>query len=289
MPSPENSPETTPPQASRQASHSGVSMWPIAFTLIALMTIVVTGIVVYRLLILPIQIIENGMSYVGDGIVAVYKDGKKILKKTASPAVTQLFQSYVANNEQVQRLVVYRAEKLEFEEKTFTRGPSEAEIVFLAPVEYTYYVDMSRPWDIDFEAGILKVVVPPLECQRPNIMWEKGKEFINPGLLIPDEGRKVAELRKNFSTRAQTLSMGDAYLQAAKQQARLSLVTFLNNWISDSLGDEYEVLGVLIRFADEEEYSGIYPVPDSSLIQLIPQEKPEKRDRQDKLNTSEEP
>ena len=128
MSSPENSPQTVPTQASHQsspqASQPGVPMrmWPIAFTLVALTTIVVTGIIVYRLLILPIQIIENGMSYVGDGIVEVYKDGKKTLKKTASPAVTQLFQSYVANNEQVQQLVVYRAEKLEFEEKTFTRG-----------------------------------------------------------------------------------------------------------------------------------------------------------------------
>ena len=275
MSSAEKSPQATPPQTSHQESHSGVPLWLIAFTLIALTTIIVTGIIVYRLLILPIQIIENGMSYVGDGIVEVYKDGKKTLKKTASPAVTQLFQSYVANNEQVQQLAVYRAEKLEFEEKTFTRGPSEAEIVFLAPVEYTYYVDMSRPWEINFEAGILKVVVPALQCQRPNIMWDKGKEFINPGFLIPDEGRKVAELRKNFSARTQTLSMSEAYLHAAKRQARLSLVTFLNNWISDGLDDEYEVLGVMIRFADETEYSGIYPVPDSSIIKLIPQDKSE--------------
>ena len=276
MSSPNNSPQATPRQAPRhafrQTPYAGVPIWPIAFTLITLTTIIVTGMIVYRLVILPIQIIENGMSYVGDSIVEVYKDGKKTLKKTASPAVTQLFQSYVANNEQVQQLVVYRAEKLEFEEKTFARGPSEAEIVFLAPVEYTYYVDMSRPWDINFETGILKMVVPPLACQRPNIMWDKGKEFINPGLLIPDEGRKVAELRKKFSVQAQIRSMSDTYLQTAKQQARLSLVTFLNNWISDSLGDEYEVLGVMIRFADEKTYSRIYPVPDSSLIQLIPQE-----------------
>ena len=272
MPSSENSPEAIPIQTPRQAPHSRVQIWPIAFTLVALTTIIVTGVIMYRLLILPIQIIENGMSYVGDGIVEVYKDGKKTLKKTASPVVTQLFQSYVASNEQVQQLVVYRAEKLEFEEKIFTRGPSEAEIVFLAPVEYSYYVEMSRPWDINFETGILKVTVPPLQCHRPNVMWEKGKEFINPGLLIPDEDRKVAELRKNFSARAQTLSMSDAYLQAAKTQARLSLVTFLNNWISDSLGHEYEVLGIMIRFADEQEYSGIYPVPDSSIIKLIPQE-----------------
>ncbi len=271
MSSPQNSQETPP----TKPSHPSLPIWPIAFTLIAVTTIIVTGAVVYRLLLLPVEVIENGMSYIGDGIVEVYKDGKKTLKKTASPAVTHLFQSYVANNEQVQQLVVYRAEKLELEEKTFTRGPSEAEIVFLVPVEYTYYVDMSRPWDINFEAGILNVVVPALECHRPNIMWEKGREFINPGLLIPNEDRKVAELRKNFSARAQTLSMSEAYLQAAKRQARLSLVTFLNNWISDSLRDEHEVLGVMIRFADEKEYSGIYPFPDSSLIKLIPQKKSE--------------
>ncbi len=249
------------------------SLWPVAFAAVAVTLIIVMGILANRLISEPVRLIEDGIRYVGSGIVEVYRDGKKLVKKISAPEMSRRFESYLARGQQVQEMVVYRSERLEYDELNLARGVSTARVAFLAPVEYTYYVDMSKKWEMSFENGLLKAVAPPLQCQRPNIRWERRKEFIDSGYLIFDEEGYLQQLKDRFPVTADSLATSPSYYTDARKQARESIAHFLNNWISSELKDEYEVLGIAIRFEDEAEFSEIYPSQSNSYIGIIREKK----------------
>lgn len=249
------------------------SLWPLAFAIVAVTLIIMLGILAYRLISEPVRLIEDGIRYVGSGIVEVYQDGKKLVKKLSAPEISRRFESYLAHSQQVQEMVVYRTERLEYDELNLTRGISAARVAFLVPVEYSYYVDMSQKWAISFENGLLKAIAPSLQCQRPNIRWERRKDFIDSGYLIFDEEGYLQQLKDRFPAIADSLAISPAYYANARKQARESIAHFLDNWISSELKDEYEVVGIAIRFQDEVEFSDIYPSQSNSYIGFIRQKR----------------
>lgn len=245
------------------------SLWPVAFAAVAVTLIIVMGILAHRLITEPVRLVEDGIRYVGSGIVEVYQDGKKLVKKLSAPEMSRRFESYLSRGQQVQEMAVYRTERLEYDELNLSRGVSSARVAFLVPVEYTYYVDMSQKWSMSFENGLLKAVAPPLQCQRPNIRWERRKDFIDSGYLIFDEGGYLQQLKDRFPALADSLAISPSYYDDARKQARASIAHFLNTWISSELKDEFEVLGIAIRFEDEADFSEIYPAQANSYLNII--------------------
>lgn len=230
--------------------------WPLAAVVIGVALAVTAGIVTYKVLTRPLEMVERGGASIKDGVLEIAGKGGEIIRKILSdPKIEERYYSFATAGRKVQELNVYKMERLECESKRIKKLNSEAHLGFIVPVEYAYYVDMSRKWRMTLENGVLKVVVPDLQPQRPNPFWEKCEEFIESGLLITNQRQKLKDMKNEFPKKLE--DNAQRYCdQFIIQQARESVALFLNNWISESLKDHY-ISRISVKFESEKDFPKI--------------------------------
>ena len=228
-------------------------LWPAAAVLIGAIFSVTAGIVLYKVLSRPFEMVEKGGASFRDGVLEIMGTGGELFRRIVSdPKIEERYYSFASSGKPVQELNVYKMERLEFESRRIKRLNSVAHIGFVVPVEYTYYVDVSRKWRMSLENGILKVVVPDLKHQRPNPYWEKCDDFVEGGLLVTGEKEKLKAMKDEYPSKLDEYAA--KYCDApVVEQARASVAMFLNGWISKGLKEHY-ISGISIRFESEKDF-----------------------------------
>ncbi len=231
-------------------------IWPLAIVLVAAIFAASAGIVVYKIFSKPFDVAEQGGVSIKNGMLEIIGKGGEVVRKIVTdPKIEERYYSFPVEGKKVQEMVVYKMERLEYETKRIKRLNSEAHLGFIVPVEYAFYVDASKKWRMTLDNGVLKVVVPDIQHQRPNPYWDRSDEFVEGAYLITGEKDKLTELKNEYPKKLE--QNASKYCdQFVVEQARASVASFLNNWISEGLKDHY-IARISVKFESEKDFPKI--------------------------------
>lgn len=225
--------------------------WPVAFAVVAVVTILAaTGVALYVIRVthaLPGQVMEGGR--------AVLKDLQNIAQAFHSGTVTTSFISYATEMEGSSYLQFLTLKEVEvFERKdsaaTFWGLVQLPDVVVRAraPVEYTYYVDFDKKWDLRLEQQTIRVVAPPIEFNMPAIDASEIRFDVVAGSVLRDEAAAIEALR-NGLTQASKLRAREN-IPLIRELGRKQTAEFVEKWLAHSFSDATSYR-VVVFFSDE--------------------------------------
>ncbi len=117
-----------------------------------------------------------------------------------------------------------------------------------APVEYTYYLDLNKPWSLRLEKGVVWVTAPRIEWNSPAIDASAMRFLVREGSVFRDEGLAVDNLRAGLTEMARVKARQNVALvrEVGRRKTEEFVLTWLVRGFSD--GGSYRARVV---FADE--------------------------------------
>lgn len=117
-----------------------------------------------------------------------------------------------------------------------------------APVRYTAYVDLDRPWHLRLEGDTLTVDAPPIEFNRPAIDASQIEWTVEEGSLLRDEDAAFADLKAGLTsmTHHRTQELEDL----VRETARSRIEDFVRAWLLQSFA-ETEGVDIEVTLGDE--------------------------------------
>ena len=232
----------------------------ICVTVVFMTVILISGFIVYKVLVKPTEAITNGINTAYDdskkGANQVYNDIKKVAKKLTDPQIVDKYESYMSGRgAEIQQLSLYEVTRWEMQERTETYLNSIANILVAVPVTYKYFIEFGKKIPLKFENGLLTAKLPNIQCDVIdfNKSLQLQKQYIQGGLLVTNKAKILDELTKSLQNGLKNKGLSQKHLQEAKEGVRSSFAKFLGNWINDKLLQEYEVRGFKILFEGEDE------------------------------------
>jgi hypothetical protein len=207
-----------------------------------------TGFLVFRTLAgIPAATVDQGRELLGaaQDLVSAFREGT-VETRFVSYA-TRLSGSTFLQIATLERLEIYTRE----DRATIFWGAVELPEVVVtatAPVEYTAYVDLDEPWQLELHDGVLEVIAPPIRFNKPAIDASRIEFEIREGSLLRDEEAAIDELKRGL-TRA-TDRRTRELVPLIRDTARRQIEEFVRGWLLQSFPDA-ENVRIEVVFGDE--------------------------------------
>lgn len=217
----------------RRPSHAP---WALAAASVAIVTIVVGGgLYVFRSVrSLPGDVVEGSRKALGQlrEVAAAFRTG----------TVNTTFRSYATEVAGTTRLQFAELRQ----EELFARRDSEAvlwgalalpDVVVeaRAPVTYTYFLDLDKEWRFRLEGRDVRVVVPPVEWNRPAVDVSALRYEVREGSVFRDEqvalDRLRAEMTPLLDRRARQ------HVPLVREAGRRKVEAFVETWLVQRFAD----------------------------------------------------
>jgi hypothetical protein len=224
--------------------------WPLVAAVLGALAIVVAGLsfVAHRALSLPGQVAQEGRKALAElrSLAAAFREGR-ITTTFARESTT------LAGGSRLQFATLKQAE-------VFTRRDERSlfwgqlplpDVVVEArvPVEYTYFLDLEKPWAFTLEGRRLLVEAPAIEWNLPALDASALRYEVREGSLLRDEAAVEAALRASLTDAARMRARENVAL--VRDTARLRAAEFVRTFVAARFDDAGDVR-VEVRFADEK-------------------------------------
>jgi len=117
-----------------------------------------------------------------------------------------------------------------------------------APVEYTYYLDLNKPWSLRLEKGIVWVTAPRIEFNAPAIDASAIRFQVREGSVFRDENLALDSLRAGLTEMARTKARQNVAL--VREVGRRKTEEFVETWLVRGFSDGGTYRARVV-FADE--------------------------------------
>ena len=123
-----------------------------------------------------------------------------------------------------------------------------------APVEYTYYLDLERPWLFDLKGGTVRVTAPSLRFNQPAVDVSQIEFQVRQDSLLRDTEAAQENLRRGITPMVYQRARDNIPL--VREVARRQTEEFVRQWLVRQFtdGSEYPVD---VIFRDELEEGGV--------------------------------
>lgn len=117
------------------------------------------------------------------------------------------------------------------------------------PVEYTYFLDLEKPWTFTLEGKRLLVEAPAIEWNLPALDASALRYEVREGSLLRDEAEVASALRASLTDAVRLRARENVAL--VRDTARLRAVEFVRTFVAARFDDATDVR-VEVKFADEK-------------------------------------
>lgn len=114
------------------------------------------------------------------------------------------------------------------------------------PVSYTYVVDLSKDWSIDIQSGVMQVVVPNLEFNRPAPDVSAMKFNVQKTSVFRNENQVKSRLAKELTP--YLYERAQEQVSLVRETSRSQVVKLIEKWASLQ---STEPVQVKVLFQDE--------------------------------------
>jgi hypothetical protein len=225
------------------------SPWPLVAAIlgVAAMAAGVALYLVKRTADLPLDVAGRGRE--------VVKELRSIAEAFRQGTVTTSFTSYateVSGNSFFQFATLKQVESFERRDtSTVLWGQLALPDVVIearAPVEYTYYLDLNKPWSLRLENGIVWVTAPRIEWNTPAIDASALHFYVREGSIFRDQGLVQDRLQAGLSEMARAKARQNVPL--VREVGRKKTEEFVENWLVRGFSDGSSYRARVL-FADE--------------------------------------
>lgn len=224
-------------------------MRPLAAALVAIVAIL-TGASLYvfrSARALPQDLARSG--------VEVLREAGALARAFKQGTVTTTFVSYATQVAATKRLQVATVAETELferrDEMTILWGQFALPDVVIearAPIEYTYYVDLDKPWAFALDGPFVEVRVPPLEWNTPALDVSRLAFSVREGSILRDESAVAESLRLALTELSKRRAADRVAL--AREPARRSIASFVDSWLHERFDDGKDYRARVV-FGDE--------------------------------------
>jgi hypothetical protein len=225
------------------------SAWPLVVAVLGVAAIVsLSALYVFRSArALPGEVAERGRE--------ALREVRRIAEAFRLGTVTMSFRSYATQVAGSTRLQFATVKQVEVFERTDSAalmwGQLELPDVVVearAPVEYTYYVDLEKPWTLRLEGDEVLVTAPPIEFNAPSIDASALRYQVRAGSVLRDERAALERLRSGMTEMTRMRARQNVAL--VRETGRAKVAQFVENWLLQSF-DDAKGKRVRVTFADE--------------------------------------
>jgi hypothetical protein len=117
-----------------------------------------------------------------------------------------------------------------------------------APVEYTYYLDLNKPWSLRLENGVVWVTSPRIEWNTPAIDASAIRFQVREGSVFRDENLAMDHLRAGLTEMARVKARQNVAL--VREVGRRKTEEFVETWLVRGFSDGGSYRAKVV-FADE--------------------------------------
>ncbi len=227
----------------------GRSAWPLVVSVLGLAAILAGGVafVARRAISLPADVAREGRQALSDlrSLAAAFRTGTittTFARESTSLAGTSRLQ--FATLRQVE--VFSRRDR----QSLFWGRIALPDVVVeaRAPVEYTYYLDLEKPWTFRLEGETLRVLAPAIEWNAPALDASALRYEVREGSAFRDEAAVLAALRASLTEASLLRARENAAL--VRETGRTKATEFVATWLAARF-DDAKNLRVEVAFADE--------------------------------------
>lgn len=212
------------------------SLWPLAVAALGLAAILTAGalFVVRRVTSLPADLVEQGRGLVSDlkTVAAAFRSG----------TITTSFSSYateVSGTTYLQFATLRQVEVFERkDEATLLWGQLALPDVVVearAPVEYTYYLDLNKTWNLKLEGDTILVAAPAIEFNTPAVDPSALRFEVKEGSVFRDEAAPLEQLRRGLSDLAKLRAR--QHVALVRETGRRRTEQFVETWLARAFSD----------------------------------------------------
>jgi hypothetical protein len=118
-----------------------------------------------------------------------------------------------------------------------------------APVTYTYFVDLEKPWEFRrLNGAVLDVTAPAVEFNAPAVDPSAIQYVVRKGSLLRDEAAVMDRLRAGLTELSR--SRAREHVALVRDTGRVKIAEFVDRWLRERFADGggYHAR---VRFADE--------------------------------------
>jgi hypothetical protein len=117
-----------------------------------------------------------------------------------------------------------------------------------APIEYTYYVDLDKPWAFALDGPFVTVKAPSLEWNAPALDVSRLTFTVREGSILRDEEAVIESLRLALTELCRRRAAERVAL--AREPARRSIESFVDTWLHERFDDGKDYRARVV-FGDE--------------------------------------
>ncbi len=223
------------------------SRWPLAFTVLGLGVLGLAGYFFQSMRSLPGDFIEQARSLLGDA--------RSVAEGFRKGTVTTRFISYADEMSGSNYLQFATLKEIEiFERKdsaTVLWGQLALPDIVVraeAPVEYTYYLDLDKPWELVLEGHAVIVRAPAIRYNTPAIDVSHIRYEVAKRSFLRDEEEALENLRQGLSQLSKQRARENVTL--VRELGRKQTAEFIRTWLMASY-DDADAYRIDVIFADE--------------------------------------
>jgi len=240
-------PQTDSPRSAIRASWR----WPITLMVIAL-----------SLLLALLYVFKSCRELPGDTLARAGKlvdrageSARKVAAAFSRGTITTTFTSYATTLSGGQCLQFASLSQTE----VFTRK-DESSLAFgwvplpdlivqaSAPVTYTYYLDLNDRWDFRLEGGVIHVVAPLIQFNKPAVDASRIVYEIKKDSLLRNSTAALSNLKESITSLSYLKARSNIHL--VRETGRNQVQTFVQHWLAKSFSDG-KAFAVEVEFRDE--------------------------------------
>jgi hypothetical protein len=218
----------------------GKSPWPLVVSVLSLAAILTAGMafVARRALSLPADVAREGRQALFElrSLAAAFRSGTvttTFARESTTLAGTTRLQ--VATLRQAEVFTRRDESRLFWGQLPLPDVVVEAR----APVEYTYYLDLEKPWTFTLEGDRLLALAPAIEWNAPAIDVSALRYEVREGSLLRDEASVVAALRESLTEAARLRARENVAL--VRDTGRARTADFVRTWVARRFDDAKSV------------------------------------------------
>jgi hypothetical protein len=196
---------------------------------------------------LPAEIVEQGRG--------VLRDLKSVAEGFRTGTVTTSFASHateVSGSTFLQFATLRQVEVFQRKDSTTLLWGQfslpDVVVEARAPVEYTYYLDLNKPWNLRLEGDTILVSAPAIEFNTPALDASALRFEVREGSVFRDEAAVTEQLRRGLSSLAKLRARQHVVL--VRETGRRRTEQFVETWLGRTFSDGAKHRAK-VTFADE--------------------------------------
>jgi hypothetical protein len=196
---------------------------------------------------LPAEIVEQGRG--------VLRDLKSVAEGFRTGTVTTSFASHateVSGSTFLQFATLRQVEVFQRKDSTTLLWGQfslpDVVVEARAPVEYTYYLDLNKPWNLRLEGDTILVSAPAIEFNTPALDASALRFEVREGSVFRDEAAVTEQLRRGLSSLAKLRARQHVVL--VRETGRRRTEQFVETWLGRTFSDGSKHRAK-VTFADE--------------------------------------